>query len=101
IGSFGDHGGSTSTVPLLPGSPALDGGNPALLFGATDQRGFPRVVNNLPDIGADERQPTRITLVAPQIAATINTIFSAAVNTTFATPFQVRLTDDGTPAAGM
>ncbi len=72
-----DNGGPTPTIALLPGSPAIDQGSAAndpatLLPITTDQRGFPRPVNdpstpdppygNLSDIGAFEflsgTQPT-------------------------------------------
>lgn len=46
LGSLGNYGGRTDTLPLLPSSPALDAGN---CFGSTtDQRGFPRP-SDLPD----------------------------------------------------
>jgi hypothetical protein len=53
IGPLTDNGGSTLTVALLPGSPALNhGANP---FGlATDQRGQARVSGGQADIGAFE-----------------------------------------------
>jgi hypothetical protein len=38
LGTFGDHGGLTSTVDLLPGSPAIDAGSIAL---AVDSAGQP------------------------------------------------------------
>ena len=43
-----NNGGSTRTVALQRGSPAIDKGTSASLAGtlATDQRGFPRTVNN-------------------------------------------------------
>jgi uncharacterized repeat protein (TIGR01451 family) len=63
LGTFGNHGGPTQTLPLLPGSPAIDaGGNtfaiPGVLPGlpSTDQRGLPRAVNGTVDIGAVEYQ---------------------------------------------
>ncbi len=40
LGGFGDHGGATPSVPLLPGSPAIGGGRACP---PTDQRGRPRV----------------------------------------------------------
>jgi hypothetical protein len=48
LGTLGYYGGPTQTIPLLPGSPAIDAGNPSgckdgqgnLL--KTDQRGMPR-----------------------------------------------------------
>ncbi len=41
LGPLGDHGGLTPTVPLLPGSPAIDSLD-AALCSATDQRGVTR-----------------------------------------------------------
>ena len=57
LGTIGDYGGPTPTIPLLDGSPAIDhGSNVAQL--ATDQRGagFARVGGAAPDIGAFEVQ---------------------------------------------
>ncbi|MCB0048647.1 MAG: Ig-like domain repeat protein, partial [Caldilinea sp.] len=53
LGEFGDYGGDMQTVPLLPGSPAIDAGNGAVCP-ATDQRGVARPVGNGCDIGAFE-----------------------------------------------
>ena len=60
LGDLADNGGPTKTHALLPGSPAIDAGDPA--FGPTpefDQRGagFPRIQNERVDVGALERQP--------------------------------------------
>jgi hypothetical protein len=47
------NGGPSRTHALLPTSPAIDAGSNPL--GLTeDQRGFPRVVNGTPDMGAYE-----------------------------------------------
>jgi hypothetical protein len=65
LGKFGKYGGPTRTILLLPGSPAIDAGNPngctddkgKLL--KTDQRGWPRpgkYDTGGCDIGAFERQ---------------------------------------------
>jgi cysteine-rich repeat protein len=62
LGPYGDVGGATFTLQLLPGSPAIDGGDPAgcadgggaLL--TTDQRGLPRPSGPRCDIGAFELQ---------------------------------------------
>jgi hypothetical protein len=60
LGQLQDNGGSTSTLALLAGSPAIDKGNTNL---PTDQRGFPRPIDdsaspngggNDTDIGAYE-----------------------------------------------
>jgi hypothetical protein len=65
LGKFGKYGGPTRTILLLPGSPAIDAGNPSgctddkgnLL--KTDQRGYPRPGKYDAggcDMGAFERQ---------------------------------------------
>src|SRR5690606_9249489 len=45
LGDFGNYGGDTQTVPLLPGSPAIDAGDGATCL-ATDQRGVARPVGS-------------------------------------------------------
>ncbi|MFI5455435.1 MAG: beta strand repeat-containing protein [Isosphaerales bacterium] len=60
LASLGNYGGTTQTMALLPGSPAIDAGNTALAVDArgnpltTDQRGMKRVVGAAVDIGAVE-----------------------------------------------
>ena len=59
LGPLQDNGGSTLTYALLPGSPAIDRGDPAFVPPPDfDQRGdgFPRVVNSRLDMGAFEVQ---------------------------------------------
>ncbi|MDF7805927.1 choice-of-anchor Q domain-containing protein [Pontiellaceae bacterium B12219] len=53
LAPLGNYGGPTSTMPPLPGSPAIDAGGSTTL--ATDQRGAPRD-NGISDIGAVEFQ---------------------------------------------
>jgi uncharacterized repeat protein (TIGR02543 family) len=53
LGALGNYGGSTQTIPLLPGSPAIDAGND-IFCPATDQRGMSRF--GTCDIGAYEWQ---------------------------------------------
>ena len=57
LGELQDNGGSTETLALLDGSPALDAGSDPTNL-STDQRGggFPRRVGSSPDIGAFEVQ---------------------------------------------
>jgi hypothetical protein len=90
LGALGNYGGATQTIPLLPGSPALDAGaavgagpaaNPVP---ATDQRGKPRV--GTPDIGAFESQGFTLTPVAG------STPQSAFINTAFAQPLALTVT---------
>ena len=59
LGPLEDNGGPTFTHALLPGSPAIDAGDPAFTPPPNfDQRGagFDRVVNGRIDIGSFERQ---------------------------------------------
>jgi hypothetical protein len=60
LGALGQYGGPTQTLPLLPGSPAIDAGSPAAA--ARDQRYFVRT--GPPDIGAFEFQGTQPVLLA-------------------------------------
>jgi hypothetical protein len=78
LGSLANNGGSTLTLALLPGSPAIDAGsNAAVPPGVTtDQRGagFDRIVNGTVDIGAFEVQqlpPPVKTPEASSIAALV------------------------------
>ncbi len=69
LGALQDNGGPTFTHALIPGSPAIDAGDPAFDPNSfdpplsDDQRGsgFPRVVNGRIDIGAFEVQETTTT----------------------------------------
>ena len=53
LGELGNYGGSTPTIPLLPGSSAIDAVN-ATQCPATDQRGIPRPQGAACDLGAFE-----------------------------------------------
>jgi CSLREA domain-containing protein len=55
LSPLGNYGGSTFTHMPLPGSPAIDFGTNTGCP-STDQRGFPRPVNGICDVGAVERQ---------------------------------------------
>ncbi len=63
LGPLQDNGGPTATMALLPGSPALDHGDPAfdpIAFNPpmmADQRGGPRLEAGGLDIGAYEAEP--------------------------------------------
>ena len=60
LGPLGSYSGPTQTMPLLPGSPAIDTGSNARALDAsgnplvTDQCGFDRIANTTVDIGAFE-----------------------------------------------
>jgi hypothetical protein len=68
LGPLQDNGGPTLTHALLPGSPAIDAGDPnfatTLLY---DQRGpgFNRVMNGRIDIGSFEVQSTPLPVPRP------------------------------------
>jgi hypothetical protein len=73
LAALADNGGPTETHALLPGSPAIDAGDPSAMAGVGDtpefdQRGsgFDRVVGDGIDIGAYERIPP-----APQVVDVI------------------------------
>jgi predicted outer membrane repeat protein len=53
LAPLGDYGGPTRTMPPLPGSPAINAAGTVNPRG-TDQRGFPRFVGGVLDIGAVE-----------------------------------------------
>jgi hypothetical protein len=83
---LGDYGGPTMTMPLLPGSPAIDGGAAGLGVPATDQRGRARPKSGPVDIGAFESGGF---VLAPAVGSTPQ---SAAVNVAFAHPLAVTVT---------
>lgn len=55
LGTLGDHGGVTPTIPTLPGSSAIDTGND-IACPSTDQRGITRPQGARCDIGAFETE---------------------------------------------
>jgi hypothetical protein len=83
LGALGDYGGPNPTIPLLPGSPAINAGTVAGAP-ATDQRGELRV--GAVDIGAFESQGFTITVVPG------STPQSAAIGAAFAAPLAVAVT---------
>jgi hypothetical protein len=91
LAPLGDYGGPTQTMPLLPGSPAIDAGT-ATGAPATDQRGVGRV--GAVDMGAFESRGFTL-------AITGGNHQQALVNTTFATPLRVQVTSSyGEPVQG-
>jgi predicted outer membrane repeat protein len=87
LGALGHWGGTTQTVPLLPGSSAIDAGNNATCA-LTDQRGLPRV--GTCDIGAFEFQGYALNKVSGDQQST-------RVNTTFANSLSVQLNELNSP----
>ncbi|HNS51550.1 MAG TPA: choice-of-anchor Q domain-containing protein [Anaerolineae bacterium] len=92
LGPLGSYGGSTQTVPLLPGSYAIDRGYPSYCP-AADQRGMARV--GTCDIGAFESQ--KFTLGSPT-----GTPQTAYINHAFAEPLglTVAANNTGEPVDG-
>jgi hypothetical protein len=86
-----DNGGSTETIALLPGSPAIGAGSNALAVDPTtgqplvyDQRGpgFPRIENGTVDIGAFEYPSSAVSLAVvtqPPSSVTTTTGFGVTV----------------------
>jgi uncharacterized repeat protein (TIGR01451 family) len=82
LGLLGDFGGGTATMPLLPGSPAINAGDPASCPG-TDQRGVERPQGAGCDVGAYEsRGFTLIKLGGDKQAAPIDTAFAVPLSVT-------------------
>jgi hypothetical protein len=92
LASLGNNGGPTQTMALLPGSPAIDAGNPGGQV-MTDQRGVGRPQGNAPDIGAFE-----LRALSYQPAGDGQ---GTEVGQPFLVPLAVRVTEGGEPLAGV
>jgi hypothetical protein len=71
LGPLADNGGPTQTHALLPGSPALDAGNPLIPNPPlTDQRGpeFARIQNGRVDLGSFESQQAAVAVEVPALS---------------------------------
>jgi hypothetical protein len=86
LGTLGYYGGPTATIPLLPGSAAINAGTTSKCL-TTDQRGVPRV--DQCDSGAFESKGFTITRSGGDNQ-------SATVNTRFWTPLLVTVTANDT-----
>jgi CSLREA domain-containing protein len=89
LGPLGDFGGSTQTIPLLPGSAAIDTGRSdtcadAATVNSIDQRGLPRPAGQC-DIGAFESQGFTLSKTGGDNQ-------SASINTAFVTPLGLTVT---------
>ena len=80
LGPLQNNGGPIETMPLLAGSPAIDGGEGAGCP-ATDARGVPRPQGAACDIGAYELAPASATTgVATGVGSTAATLSGSASN---------------------
>ena len=97
LAPLGNYGGLTQTMALLPGSPAIDAGNNALIPAGvtTDQRGLARIVNGVVDIGAFESSLFTI-------AVTSGSGQSTGISTAFPAPLVATVTANNPiePVAG-
>jgi predicted secreted protein len=85
LGTLGNYGGSTQTIPLLPGSSAINATSTNCPL--TDQRGFPRSSPDC-DIGSFESQGFTLTKSGGDNQLAI-------INTTFTNPLSVTLHETG------
>ncbi|MGE5396389.1 MAG: CARDB domain-containing protein [Chitinophagales bacterium] len=96
LGTYGSYGGAVGTIPLLPGSPAIDAGSSSIAAGVppTDARGAMRY--NGVDIGAFESQGFTLT---PEAGSTPQ---YAAINTAYSSPLSIIVDPKvaGEPVAG-
>lgn len=99
------YGGTTQTVALLPGSPAIDAGGSTCPPGvATDQRGIARSANGACDIGAFESQGFTVASSGDNQSATINSGFAHPLQITASSahgePVQGGIVTFAAPAGG-
>lgn len=85
FGTLGNYGGNTQTIPLLPGSSAINAGN-VTYCPTNDQRGKSRV--GICDIGAFESQGFTLTKTNGDNQVT-------PINSAFANPLNVTLNETG------
>jgi len=102
LGPLGSYGGPVQTIPLLPGSPAIDAGNPSDT--SADARGI-AVVNGTRDIGAFESQgfTCRFSSGGPDTSTSFNGDWQTVnVNTALPIPLVALVSPlaSGEPVAG-
>jgi hypothetical protein len=87
LGALGDWGGATQTIPLLPGSAAIDAGTD-VTCPATDQRGITRPQGTHCDVGAFESRGFNVTLLSGNNQSTlINLPFRQKLGIRVSSPF--------------
>jgi hypothetical protein len=91
LATLGDYGGTTQTMPPLPGSPAIDAGGFTTL--TNDQRGLPRPVGASADIGSVESQVCTGSVAVN--SATINEGDAATLTATNTASGPIYLWSDG------
>jgi hypothetical protein len=84
LAPLNSYGATGETMPLLPGSPAIDAGTSGPGIPSTDERGLPRF--GAVDIGAFESQGFKVA------AAAQSTPQPASIGTSFANPLGVTVT---------
>jgi hypothetical protein len=110
LGALGNNGGATDTLALLPGSPAINGGNPSgcVDFSAnpitTDQRGIHRPQGTRCDIGAFEFRVPVLTGVprisgTPQVGQKLTCLLPAVQSPDGPATSAVTWLRDGSPVA--
>jgi hypothetical protein len=67
LNALANYGGTTPTMALLPGSPAIDTGSNAIVTMNSDQRGLTRIVSGTVDVGAFEFQPLHFLVVGADL----------------------------------
>ena len=87
LGTLGNYGGYTQTIPILAGSSAIDAADDSVAP-TTDQRGVSRPQGAHADIGAFESQGFTLAVAGGNGQ-------SAAINTAFTNPLSVSLTANG------
>ncbi|HEX4796106.1 MAG TPA: choice-of-anchor Q domain-containing protein [Humisphaera sp.] len=114
LGPLANNGGPTQTLLPLAASPAIDHGSNALIPTGitTDQRGLPRIINGVVDIGAVEVQPSIVVAGPPNQTTTLGSSASVSLGSFSqfggTSPFKIDINwGDGTadtiitrPAAG-
>jgi hypothetical protein len=104
LAPLANYGGSTLTMALLPGSPAIAAGVPVAGL-TTDERGIPRPQGVAPDIGAFQSRGFVISIVSGNNqSAQSGSTFAAPLRVAVTSPFGEPVTDGritfATPANG-